>query len=235
MPGWPTPAPACPNGPAGLSGAERALQASSQLVDLFWDDTSGGFFTTGSDAESLVVRPKEFLDGAVPATNSIAVAALLRASALGGEPRLDECVERTIALARPLIDQHPTALADLVAALPMWSRRNEIVVTGDRPDLLAEVRTTVAPGRRRCVGRARRRPPLRRAPDRTGFGLRLPGSLVSDSGGGHRDTGRPIGDAGRMSANVVDPGTGGGNGSGHTKTMRMPSDPGARTRTRTGT
>jgi hypothetical protein len=118
----------------------RALQVSAQLVDLFWDDASGGFFTTGSDAESLFVRPKEFLDGAVPATNSIAVAALLRSSALGDEPRFDECVERTIALARPLIDQHPTALADLVAALSMWTRRNEIVVTGDRPDLLAEVR-----------------------------------------------------------------------------------------------
>jgi len=118
----------------------RAVVAATQLLDLFWDDASGGFFTTGSDAEHLVVRPKEFLDGAVPATNSIAVSALLRAGAFAGEARFDEAVERTIALARPLLDQHPAALADLVAALPMWSRRDEIVVTGDRPDLLAEVR-----------------------------------------------------------------------------------------------
>ncbi len=118
----------------------RALRVAAQLVDLFWDDTSGGFFTTGSDAEALVVRPKEFLDGAVPATNSIAVTALLRASAFSEEPRFDDAVDRTIELARPLLDQHPAALADLVAALPLWSRRNEIVVTGDRPDLLAEVR-----------------------------------------------------------------------------------------------
>ena len=118
----------------------RAVVAATQLLDLFWDDASGGFFTTGSDAEHLVVRPKEFLDGAVPATNSIAVSALLRAGAFAAEARFDEAVERTIALARPLLDQHPAALADLVAALPMWSRRDEIVVTGDRPDLLAEVR-----------------------------------------------------------------------------------------------
>jgi hypothetical protein len=118
----------------------RALATVDQLLRLFWDDASGGFFTTGSDAEALVVRPKEFLDGALPATNSIAVTALLRASALSDDPALDDAVARTIALARPLLERHPGALADLVAALPMWTGRHEVVVTGDRPDLLAEVR-----------------------------------------------------------------------------------------------
>jgi hypothetical protein len=119
---------------------ERALTVARQLLQLFWDDDAGGFFTTGSDAEALVVRPKEFLDGALPATNSIALTALLRANALVEDPVLDHAAERTIALARPLVERHPGALADLVAALPMWSGRYEIVVTGDRPDLLAEVR-----------------------------------------------------------------------------------------------
>jgi uncharacterized protein len=118
----------------------RALTAVDQLCSLFWDDQSGGFFTTGSDAESLVVRPKEFLDGAVPAANSVALTALLRASAFTDDPELDHVIGRTIALARPLLDRHPAALADFVAALPMWNGRYEIVVTGDRPDLLAEVR-----------------------------------------------------------------------------------------------
>jgi hypothetical protein len=119
---------------------ERALTVVRQLLHLFWDDESGGFFTTGSDAEALVVRPKEFLDGALPATNSIALTALLRANALVEDPVLDRAADRTIALARPLLARHPGALADLVAALPMWNGRYEVVVTGDRPDLLAEVR-----------------------------------------------------------------------------------------------
>ena len=119
---------------------ERALEVVRQLLDLFWDDESGGFFTTGSDAEALVVRPKEFFDGAVPSANSIAVAALLRANALADDPRIDESVDRTITLARPLLERHPGALADLVASLALWNGRHEIVVTGDRPDLLAEVR-----------------------------------------------------------------------------------------------
>ena len=67
------------------------------------------------------------------------------------------------------------------ARWPTWWRRcrcgagaNEIVVTGDRPDLLAEVRRHWLPGGRRGLGRAGRRPALRRTARRAGPGLRLP-------------------------------------------------------------
>ncbi len=127
-----------------LTGKElwrsRALQVASELLTLFWDAESGGFFTTGHDAEALVVRPKEFLDGALPSTNSIAVTALLRVNALNDDPIVRDAIERTITLALGLLTEHPGALADMVAALPMLSGRQEIVITGDRPDLLAEVR-----------------------------------------------------------------------------------------------
>jgi uncharacterized protein YyaL (SSP411 family) len=119
---------------------DRAIEAAHQLLDLFWDEQDGGFFTTGHDAETLVVRPKEFLDGAVPAANSVAVTALLRAGAFADDGRIDAAVDRTIELASTLLGRHPGALADLVAALPMWRGRHEVVVTGDRPDLLAEAR-----------------------------------------------------------------------------------------------
>ena len=86
------------------------------------------------------MRPKEYLDGALPATNSIALQALLRASALDDDEGLRRAIDRTVAGARALFTRHPGALADMVAALPMVNGRQEIVVTGDRPDLLVEVR-----------------------------------------------------------------------------------------------
>jgi hypothetical protein len=118
----------------------QARRVAEELLSLFFDEESGGFFTTGNDAEALVVRPKEFLDGAVPAANSVAVAALLRADALSEDARVRGAADRTIALASPLLSQHPGAVADLVTALPLQRGRQEIVVTGDRPDLLNEVR-----------------------------------------------------------------------------------------------
>ncbi|HEY3842416.1 MAG TPA: thioredoxin domain-containing protein [Acidimicrobiales bacterium] len=119
---------------------DRAHQVSQELLNRFWDEDAGGFFTTGDDAEALVVRPKEFLDGALPATNSIAVYALLRANALDDDESSRRAVDRTVSLALPLLTRHPGALADMVAALPMVAGRQEIVITGDRPDLVTEQR-----------------------------------------------------------------------------------------------
>jgi hypothetical protein len=127
-----------------LTGAARwrgrAQDVGRALVALFFDDDNGGFFTTGHDAEPLVVRPKEYLDGALPSTNSMAVHALLRVSALSDDGGLYDAAARTVATAGALLDAHPGAVPDLVAALPMLTGRQEIVVTGERPDLLAEVR-----------------------------------------------------------------------------------------------
>jgi uncharacterized protein len=148
----------------------RALQAAAQLLDLFWDDDAGGFFTTGSDAEPLVVRPKEFSDGALPSGNSIAVTALLRAGAFADDQRIDTAIERTMTLARPLLERHPLALADLVAAAEMWTSRREVVVTGSRPDLLDEVRRRWLPTAVLAWGERDGSPLFDGRPDEPGLG-----------------------------------------------------------------
>jgi uncharacterized protein len=124
---------------------DRAQRVSQQLLDRFEDDESGGFFTTGDDAEALIVRPKEYLDGALPATNSIVVQALIRANAFDDDARVRGAVERTVSQAGALLSRHPGALADLVAALPMLDGRQEIVITGERSDLLSEARQNWLP------------------------------------------------------------------------------------------
>ena len=91
---------ACPSSPATALWRIRANRVAYELLERFWDDESGGFFTTGDDAEALIVRPKEYLDGALPATNSIAVHALLRANALDDDERLRNAAERTVSEGR---------------------------------------------------------------------------------------------------------------------------------------
>ena len=125
---------------------DRATEVAGDLLDIFWDDEVGGVFTTGHDAEQLIVRGKDLLDGAVPSANSVAAAALLRLSALTGSERFGSAGRRILELAAPLLAEHPVALADMVAAAGWFGGGTEVVVAGDRPDLLAVVQARWLPG-----------------------------------------------------------------------------------------
>ena len=57
---------------------------ADDLLRLFADSERGGVFTTGTDAEQLIVRPKDIQDNATPCENSLAANGLLRLAALTG-------------------------------------------------------------------------------------------------------------------------------------------------------
>ena len=135
-----------------LTGAarwtERATETAHGLLDLFLDETEdrAALFSTGHDADALIVRPTEFQDGAVPSPNSVAAVALFRLGALIGEARFTDVAERLVRTAAPLLEASPLALADLIGAVGLSEEAVEVVVTGDRPDLLAVVRERWLPG-----------------------------------------------------------------------------------------
>ncbi|MBK9181246.1 MAG: thioredoxin domain-containing protein [Acidimicrobiales bacterium] len=125
---------------------EAARDAADRLLALFLDDAEGGVFTTGSDAEALVTRPKDVLDNATPSANSLAALALLRLAALTGEPAYRERAEAILRLLGPLAAEHPTAFAHLLAAVHLHvSGATEIAIVGDRPDLVRAVAARYVP------------------------------------------------------------------------------------------
>ena len=129
---------------AELTGEARwtalAADAASSLLDLFWDAEKGGLFTTGHDAGHLIVRGKDVLDGAVPSTAATAAQAFLRLAGLTGEPRWRDAAEQLVVLAAPVVESQPLAVADMLAALSLAEGGIEVVVAGERPDLLTTVR-----------------------------------------------------------------------------------------------
>ncbi len=93
-----------------------AIELADELHRLFGDDESGGFFTTGTDAEALIVRPQDFFDNATPSENSLAADALLRLTAVTGEDRHARGTGRLLALLGPGMTQHPTAFGFFLGA-----------------------------------------------------------------------------------------------------------------------
>ena len=65
---------------------EEAIRLTDTMIQLFWDEKNGAFFFTPQSSEKLLLRNKEWYDGALPSGNSVACYVLARLSELTGDP-----------------------------------------------------------------------------------------------------------------------------------------------------
>jgi len=95
-------------------GQARAL--ADTMLERFWDEESGGFFSTGSSHQQLLVRSKDSYDGAVPSGNGVAAHDLARLARYTGEPRYREHAERTLGVFAEPITRMPMGYTYLLKA-----------------------------------------------------------------------------------------------------------------------
>jgi uncharacterized protein YyaL (SSP411 family) len=135
-------------GQARWIAAARAV--ADDLLALFWDAEGTGLFTTGHDAERLVARSKDLLDGATPSANSLAAVGLLRLAALTGDARYHDRATEIVALLAPTAARQPSALAHLLGAVDLAVHGiDEVAVVGEPADvapLVLAVQTRHLPG-----------------------------------------------------------------------------------------
>ena len=130
---------------AELTGAarwvEHAVATADTLLDRYWDPVHGGLFTTADDAETLVVRQKDLSDDSTPSANSAAAVALARLGALTGESRYDQLALQIQRLLATVEHRAPASCPLALSGIATASRGAvEVVIVGDRPDLLLEYR-----------------------------------------------------------------------------------------------
>jgi len=113
-----------------------AIELANALLEQFEDRISGGFFFTGRDHETLILRPKPGLDGATPSGNGVAALALQRLGHLIGEPKYFEAAERTLRLFCPQMQRHPSACATLNLALADYlTVPTTVIIRGSTPEI----------------------------------------------------------------------------------------------------
>jgi uncharacterized protein YyaL (SSP411 family) len=113
----------------------EAVAIAADLVRLFHDSERGGFFQTGSDAEALVVRPKELYDNAVPSGNSAAADVLQRLALIEGDAELERAGVSAIRLVREGLIRAPSGFGHALCALDLYlSTPREVAVVGDTAD-----------------------------------------------------------------------------------------------------
>jgi hypothetical protein len=125
---------------------ETARATADAMLALFWDQAQGGLFTTGEDAERLIVRSKELFDGATPSANSVGAVALARLAALTGEVSYADATEGILASLGEVMATQPTAFTHALSAVDLVADGvTEIAVVGDRPDLVGAVHRNYLP------------------------------------------------------------------------------------------
>jgi uncharacterized protein YyaL (SSP411 family) len=109
----------------------EAVALGHALVGLFHDADRGGFFQTGTDDSSLVLRPKELYDNAVPSGNSAAADVLQRLALLTGDREWERIGLSGIRLVRDALGRAPTAFGHALTALDLYlGPSREVAIIG---------------------------------------------------------------------------------------------------------
>lgn len=110
---------------------KTALYLQGEQERLFWDKEGGGYYLTGSDAEELLLRPKESYDGALPSGNSITALNLLRLARLTGDERWENRAEQQLLDFRTVLEEHPSGYTAFLQALQFALHPSqELILTG---------------------------------------------------------------------------------------------------------
>ena len=129
-----------------------AQKLAERMTVLFGDENGGGLFFSAGRDKSLLMRRKDYTDGATKSGNSVAVLLLYRLARLTGENSYVELAEGIVAAAATSVSAQPLAYLNMLSSV--YFEKGEpldIVITGKTGDagtaaLVAAVRRRFLPG-----------------------------------------------------------------------------------------
>ena len=108
-----------------------AIRLQEKQDQLFWDRERGGYFSTTGEDSSILLRMRDDYDGAEPSANSVAAMNLLRLWQMTDRDEWKGKADQTLSAFSNPLQQSPTALPQLVAALDFsLSKPKQIIIAG---------------------------------------------------------------------------------------------------------
>jgi uncharacterized protein YyaL (SSP411 family) len=95
----------------------QAQTLAEEIIARFADTDGGGFYSTASDAEALIVRRKDLEDSPIPSGSSSAAVGLLRLAQLTGDTDYERHALGAITLVAEIAPRHPTAFGHMLQAM----------------------------------------------------------------------------------------------------------------------
>ncbi len=96
---------------------EKAQRLCRKAISDFYDAEQGGFYLCGKDNESLIMRPKETYDGAIPSGNSVMAYNLVRLFYLTSDEDIEKIMNRQLRFLSAEAARYPAGYAMFLIAL----------------------------------------------------------------------------------------------------------------------
>ncbi len=113
------------------------LKEAQGLMDIairdFWDEETKSFFMTSKDELGyLIVRPKNFHDGATPSGNSTSITVLLKLSKMTQNSLYAEIAAKLLSTFKPSLSSGPLSHSQALIGLNFWvGPTSEVMIKGD--------------------------------------------------------------------------------------------------------
>tara|TARA_B100001123_G_scaffold97718_1_gene112408 strand:- start:3221 stop:5299 length:2079 start_codon:yes stop_codon:yes gene_type:complete len=110
----------------------QSMSLCESMMELFWDDESECFYDTGIDHEELFIRPKDYMDNAIPSGSSMASDVILRIAIITGDMSLRTKSEKIVRSFTELMTRFPAASGKWLSALDfILDTPKEIAIVGN--------------------------------------------------------------------------------------------------------
>lgn len=127
-----------------------ALKLSDYQIEHFWDEENYGFFFTSDKAESLIVRTKEYFDGAVPSGNSVSAINFIKLGKILSNVDYEQIAFKTMDSYAANINRGSSAFSMMLQAVEYGYGKNfEVIVYSEdmkeTKKILKEIRSIYQP------------------------------------------------------------------------------------------
>lgn len=112
---------------------ERAQQICGEAKEQFADKKGSGYFLYGTENDSLIMKPKETYDGALPSGNSVMAYCLVRLFQITGKQKYSQAAEKQLAFLSGEAEAYPSGHSMFLIALLLYlnpPRKIVVVLSG---------------------------------------------------------------------------------------------------------
>ena len=116
----------------------EAEKLARQAVALFWDPLQNRFYDTGGDQESLIIRPRDVTDNALPSGHSMMTGVLIRLSIITGDSELRTMASDSLRSVRDIMIQFPTGAGHWLSVLDFYlsDHKEAVIITPPTPTVI---------------------------------------------------------------------------------------------------